>query len=122
MNTNGPESTGSISVLNVGEGDVVVTFNGLDDTEAEKALRMLEDMQKRGYAILVKQPDDTYRRAESIDRETQSYVVVVPDELPKVGEDEAAPAEATKPKRGGRRVRQPIRETHAVGVARSAGG
>lgn len=136
--------TGSLSTLNVGEGDVVVTFAGHDDAEVDKALDMLEDMQKRGYAILVKQPDGKYARAHSIDRASKSYVVMVPQSFDektevvfkKVGDDLSdppppAPAQAgdvvigpgfSGKKRRGRPSKQSVGTSTAVAVSRSAGG
>lgn len=102
--------TGELSVLNTGYGDIRVTFNDQDDEETNKALQMLEDMQQRGYAIMVELPDGTYQRAERIDRQTKSYVLVPPK------------AARRGAKKRDVEVRQPIARTRAVGVARSAGG
>jgi hypothetical protein len=130
-------AAGSLSTLNVGEGDITVTFNGKDDKEVDQALDMLSDMVKRGYAILVKQPSGKYLRAHSIDRESKSYIVMEPhpfsaakgevrvtrvdgeQESPAGSEPPAAPAKAGK---RGRPARQAIGSSHAVGVGRSAGG
>ena len=118
-----------------------MAFNQEDDAEATKAIEMLKDMQKRGYAILVRMPDDTYVRATSIDASSGRYVIQMP-----VGGIETLPAEATvhtcacgcgaeiapdktwklghhKRKPGGTvRASVPVRSSRAVGVARSAGG
>lgn len=102
-----PDCEGSLQILNSGAGDIVVTFDKTDDDEVRKALKMLKDMQKRGYAILVKGPDGTYARAESIDETTCEYVIR---------------EKVDGRKKGSRQVRRPIGKTHAVGVARSAGG
>lgn len=113
--------SGSLSVLNTGAGDIVVTFNEHDDAETDRAIAMLLDMQRRGYAILVRQDDGTYERATAINRETKSYVIgkLLPaDESPSPDE---SPTHA-KPKHGRRRVEQAVRGRKAVGVARSAGG
>lgn len=118
--------TGSLSVLNTGAGDIVVTFNDHDDAETDRAIAMLLDMQKRGYAILVRQDDGSYARAVSINKETKSYVVMPPTDATPAFEEAARDAVDEKPaKRRGRRrktVEQPVRSRRAVGVARSAGG
>lgn len=129
--------TGSLSVLNVGEGDIHITFNNADPAETEKAVAMLLDMQKRGYAIMVQLPDNTYVRAQSIDATTGSYIVVLPDEIaaatlaePAAASPEGAKdgesAATEKPSRGRPSKKAstslPIAGTRAVGVARSAGG
>lgn len=117
---------GSLCVPNVGLGDIEVRFNQHSSEEREKALRMLKDMQQRGYAILVRLEDGSYVRATSVDAERGCYVVQMPE-----AEPERAPEKSTglddgpplKSKRGRpRKVRIPIERAHAVGVARSAGG
>lgn len=112
-------SLGELAVLNVGAGDIKVVFNQADTGETKKAIRMLKDMQQRGYAIMVQLPDQTYVRAKRIDESTNSYVIVVPDEMVI---EEAVPVLKKRHKRGGKQVKVPIRKSRAVGVARSAGG
>lgn len=129
---------GELSVLNVGAGDIVVTFNQEDAGETEKALRMLRDMQARGYAIMVRMPDESYRRATAIDGASGRYVIVVPSgqELPADAEvvtcacgcgAAVTPGKKWKVghharKHGSVKAKVPVRTSRAVGVARSAGG
>lgn len=110
--------TGSLCVPNVGLGDIEVRFNQHDSAERDKALRMLTDMQKRGYAILVRLDDGSYTRAVEIDTARGCYVVQLPD-----GDAQVDGVEL-KPRRGrkARTSRVPIERAHAVGIARSAGG
>ena len=82
------ESTGELGVLNVGAGDVVVTFNKHDRGEAAKAIRMLRDMQRAGYAILVQLEDGEYARAVDIDATRGRYILSLPE-----GEPEQAGAD-----------------------------
>jgi hypothetical protein len=112
--------TGSLSVLNVGAGDIEVRFNPHQPEEMNRALRMLTDMQKRGYAILVKQDDGSYARATAIDASTHCYVIAGEPETAEQGADLVTGTVA--PKKHGRYKKQPIATSHAVGVARSAGG
>lgn len=113
---------GSLAVLNTGAGDILVTFNEHNNDETEQAIAMLLDMQRRGYAILVRQDDGSYARAVSINRETKSYVVMPPSSAP-VPAMEAATEQAPARKRGRpKRIEQPIKGRRAVAVARSAGG
>lgn len=130
--------TGSLCVPNVGLGDIEVRFNHHDSAERDKALRMLTDMQKRGYAILVRLDDGSYTRAVEIDTARGCYVVQLPDfDAQVAGSAPVAMADAladalaggwtcvpppTKGKRGRRRAAIPISGAHAVGIARSAGG
>ena len=119
---------GSLSVLNVGAGDIEVVFNQHDAGERERAIGMLKDMQARGYAILVRLEDGSYVRAESIDADRGRYIVQVPTDtaLQAAGaEDVGEPAPTLKGRRRprrGRRMSVPIEGVHAMGVARSAGG
>ena len=154
--------TGSLSVLNVGAGDIEVRFNQHEPEECERAIAMLMDMQRRGYAILVKNADGSYSRVTRIDAKRGLYIIsgypddayededegqVEPVDTPAPepaaeGAAEAPAAEGqaeegpmlegaaeprvqadSKPKRRGRpRRTAPIAESHAVGVAPSAGG
>lgn len=112
---------GALNVLNVGAGDLEFTYNHLDDEECQKALKVLEDMQARGYAILVRLDDGTYARAERIDRARGRYILQLPPGQAGLAGPEA---EVVAPRRRGRapRVSAPIAGRQAVGVARSAGG
>ena len=96
--------TGSLAVLSVGMGDIEVRFNQHDEAETAKALKMLDDMKARGYAILVRLDDGSYVRAVDIDRTRGCYVVQIPA-------DGAVPAdvETEAPRKGkrGRRARGP---------------
>jgi hypothetical protein len=133
-----PMSTGSLSVLNVGAGDIEIKFNQHDDDEAQKALRMLQDMQARGYAIMVRDEDGKYTRATSIDATRGLYVVTLAaaqetpaDAVPRTCECGCGGSvkegkrfihgHATRG-RGKRQVGVPMARRHATGVARSAGG
>lgn len=118
---------GELHVLNTGGGDITVAFNHLDAAERATALRMLKDMQTRGYAILVQMEDGTYTRAIEVDAERGKYVVRVPDEepataAPRTGMDDG-PALLAKRQRGRPRKQQiDVGKARAVSVARSAGG
>lgn len=118
--------TGELSVLNVGAGDIKVVFNQADRGEAAKAIRMLNDMQARGYAILIELPDGSYTRAERIDATRGRYVITLPEDVSEPPEAEPVPKKRGKKSvvkgRKGRKVSVPIAKSRAVGVARSAGG
>lgn len=133
------EATGSLSVLNVGAGDIEVTFNRHDTGEAKKAIRMLSDMSKRGYAILVRDAEGNYQRATSIDATHGKYVLTLAAETETPADAEPVTCECgcgrkvksgnrfvkghhNRGLRGTRKVAVPVRGRHATGVARSAGG
>ena len=133
---------GSLAILNTGKGDITLSFNPHNPDELKKALTMLADMQKRGYAILVKEADGSYVRAQEVDPNRGVYVIVAP-ELPAAPEPAALPpaefpdpqkveafskalGSTEEPKKRGRprktRREVPVGEAEAVAVARSAGG
>lgn len=133
--------TGRLSVLNVGVGDIKVSFNQANKPESAKAVRMLIDMRDRGYAIMVELPDGSYTRAVDIDASRGRYVVVVPDDAQAQALPQAEPVtcacgcggtvapgtkwkrgHARKGRRGPRRVSVPAESVNATGIARSAGG
>lgn len=128
-----PAPVGTLSVLNVGDGDLTISFDPGDPQEVVHGLRVLMDMQKRGYLIAVKLPDGSYVRAIEIDPTAGAYIVSLPRDaspalLAACGIEPGSPealadaADAPKGKTRGRRGRLPIATSEAVGVARSAGG
>lgn len=146
-----PASAGSLTILNTGAGDIQITYDKEDEADVLRALTMLQDMQRRGYAILLKVAgEEGWVRADRIDVERREYVYTVERTAsaasatvevsvrmpapgaaePEEAEEAAAEPEEPAPRRGGRRGRKasteeqraPVGKTHAVGVARSAGG
>jgi hypothetical protein len=109
---------GEIGILNVGAGDTKLSFDPAKPAERKRAAKVVSDMLKRGYAILVQVGKDDkgplYRRAEAFDAKTCEYIIV------------GTPEEAAPPTPGKKlkfaRSRLPASKTHAVAVARSAGG
>jgi len=143
--------TGSLSVLNVGKGDIEIVFNQHDTVERDRALKMLVDMRARGYAILVKLDDGSYVRAKTIDHARGRYIVQIPDGATLAASEPIdTPAPTVKPgtcacgcgkavrdgktwvkghhnrkrkgtKHGAYRAVK-VHRAHATGIARSAGG
>lgn len=128
--------TGELGILNVGAGDTKLTFDPAKPAERDRAARIVTDMLKRGFAILVqvgeKDGKPLFQRAEAFDPETCEYVIVAdgpadqaPIDAPDAEEASAsppAPAPAGKKKRGRKTTRIAAEKTRAVSVARSAGG
>ena len=104
-------NTASLSILNVGEGDTRLTFDKDNPEELARSKKIVTDMLKLGYAILIK-VGETWTRALGFDPEHCEYLI---------GDVPAEEAPAPKLRRG-RRARVPASGTRAVGVARSAGG
>jgi cysteinyl-tRNA synthetase len=89
-----------IDVLNTGYGDLELTFDPDKPDEVQKAKETITDMLKRGYAIFVRQGDETFRvRKFDVDRNV--YIIGT------------TPAEE---------VEVPVSKTRATAVGRSAGG
>ncbi len=113
---------GEVGILNVGAGDTKLSFDPSKPAERKRAAKVVTEMLQRGYAIFVqageKDGEPLYRRAHSFDPETCEYLIVgVPD-------DEVEAVAPKKARRAAPRatVRVPAATTHAVSVARSAGG
>lgn len=126
---------GTLSILNVGAGDVKISYDKSNAPEAVRAKRIIKDMLKRGYALLVQLEDGSYQRAKKFDESAGEYIIA--DFDPDAEEDEdanksssqEAQEKETAPKLRAKRGRPSIRErripmqkANAVGVARSAGG
>lgn len=100
---------GDVGILNVGAGDVRISFTSKD---REKAARIVKDMLDRGYAIFVEVERNgvkVFERATGFDARRRHYILRPPDR-----------------RRGPRSKRQPetvpAATTRAVAVSRSAGG
>jgi hypothetical protein len=112
---------GFLSILNVGAGDLRISFNPKYPAEAKRAREMVTDMLRRGYAIVVAEEDGTHSPVNAFDPETCEYIVA--DSAPVGAEEEAAAAPPTPRKRGRPRTRRiPARKARATAIAPSAGG
>lgn len=118
----------SLSILNVGEGDTRLTFDRDKPDEIARTRRIITDMLKLGYAILVRIGETAagkpkYRRAVGFDAKSDEYLVMdVPAPLA-TGLDDGVPLrESVTTRRRGRPHRIKADGTKAVAVARSAGG
>jgi len=87
-----------IDVLNTGYGDFELSFNPDKPDEVQKAKETITDMLKRGYAIFVRQGQETFR-VRKFDADRNVYIIG------------STPAEEV-----------PAAETRATAVGRSAGG
>ena len=87
-----------IDVLNTGYGDFELRFDPNKPDEVQKAKETITDMLKRGYAIFVRQGEQTLR-VRKFDADKSVYIIG------------STPAEEV-----------PIAETRAIAVGRSAGG
>lgn len=122
---------GQLGILNVGAGDTKLSFDKSNPAERERAAKIVADMLRRGYAILVqvgeKDGEPLFQRAKAFDPETCEYIIAGgPDETVDIGKPEGEEKSAAPARRRGRgpdrqrRVRAD--GTRGVSVARTAGG
>jgi hypothetical protein len=115
---------GTIGILNVGAGDTKLTFDKSKPAERERAARVVTDMLKNGFAILVqvgkRNGKPLYQRAEAFDPKTCEYIIVgTPDDAQIEAPKAPGPRLKTSKKS---RHRVAADSTRATAVARSAGG
>lgn len=141
---------GEVGILNVGCGDTKIVFDPNNPQDMIRAARIVKDMLRRGYALLVTVPNESdpngkpiYRRATDFDEKTCEYIIADFDPLASKEKEEysesteatndeevpattipasdtTAAAEVAGKRRKGRRIK--ATESHSVAVARSAGG
>lgn len=132
------EEAGVVNILSVGEGHIKISFDSKDPAEAIRAKRIVKDMLRRGYALLVQvggQGDKAqFQRALDFDETAGEYIIADLDSEVAAkadAEDTAAPAATAsttpQPRKKLYRGRQAIIRVPASGakvisVARTAGG
>lgn len=139
---------GQIGILNVGAGDNKLVFDPNDMPGMIRAARVVNDMIRRGYALLVETGKDkenkpVYQRVQRFDDQKFEYIIADFDPVTAAAEDtkekdngegvrgtEAAEmgsetAGKAGSGRGGRRgavKRLPAGRTSGIAVGRTAGG
>lgn len=126
MNGLGGLPTGCLRILNVGAGDLKLSFDNADPVEIERAKRTVEDMLQRGYTLLVDVPGNGGRggltRVKRFDPKRCEYIVAT-DALyagDRDGKTEAPPKAARR--KASKEMRIPAAGVKAVAIGRSAGG
>lgn len=133
-----PEEVGSIGILSVGHGDTKLTFDPTNPAECIRAARIVKDMLRRGYALLieVEQPNGTktFTRVRDFDETKHEYIIADMDpEIAATADAEEAANEPTaetiagespaKARRGRPRLKNvPASGARGVAIARTAGG
>ena len=129
------EKMGKVGILNVGAGDTKLSFDPSDPAECIRAARIVKDMIRRGYALLVDtgQKDSAgrpkYTRAYDFDETKHEYIIADLD--PIVSKDDEATHEQTATQSGSAPTpkgrphgRKGVSATavNVIAVAPSAGG
>jgi hypothetical protein len=147
MNGRLPTEAGELAILNVGDGDTKLSFDPKNPAECIRAARIVADMLKRGYALLIEVDDGkggkAYQRATAFREDVFEYVIADFDPVTAAEHDSeeeqehgqqdeasagtapAGGAQDPAPPRGRRsgKVRTvPAAGTRAVAVAATAGG
>lgn len=125
---------GEVAILNVGAGDTKLVFDNSDPNEADKSAKIVVDMIRRGFVLLIEvgrnDKGPIYQRARGFDPETREYIVAG-GPMEEEQHEEAAPQAAPRPrgrpkgstaKRAPKSRRIPASTTNAVSVSRTAGG
>lgn len=119
-------NAGEVGILNVGAGDVRISFDPKNVAERLRAARIVTDMLRRGYALLVeveRRGKKSYQRALRFNEKHCEYVIADFDPSVVEPEPEAEHVERPAPSQKKGRTRTIKAErTRAVAVAPSAGG
>lgn len=131
---------GTLSILNVGSGDTKLSFDKSNPAECIRAGRIVTDMLRRGYALLVeveRNGERAYERVQAFDPDTNEYIIADFDPLAATpaptentnhgseaqGKEEGATPASDAPRTKRKYTRRVAASgASAVAVARSAGG
>lgn len=119
------ERAGTLSVLNVGAGDLKFSFDKSKPHEVARAKKTIADMLKRGYTLLV-EVGGVLHKAKGFDPDKEEYIILDPgDDEPEVAETPAIEEPAPKRKPGrpkGKLKGVPAATTRAHALAPTGGG
>jgi len=134
---------GEVGILNVGAGDTKIVFDPKNPQEMIRAARIVKDMLRRGYALLIEIEPGKFTRALDFDETKFEYIIADFDPMQAANADklEVANGQTGKPKaaeadtaaspgtrgsgngwRRGRRAIPASSTRSAVAVGRTAGG
>ena len=105
---------GTVSILNCTDGDTKITFNPRKPADVARAKSVIEDMLKRGFAIMVEDEHGNTQRCTAFDPTTCEYIV---GEIGQPATEDAVPSTAPKAPR-----RVPVSRSRAMAVGPTAGG
>lgn len=135
---------GTVGILNIGGGDTTLSFDPNNPAERIRAARIVRDMIRRGYALLIEIEIDGVRKFQrALDFREDVCEYVIADMDPDAATDEpsedenhgtkdqqveTSAAQATaagdRPRRGRKPGKRNVKAEHAraIAVAPSAGG
>jgi len=120
---------GTVAILNVSAGDTKLTFDPKMPAEVARAAKVVKDMLRRGFALLVEVGHDDkgplYRRVHDFDEATTEYIIAgTPDDQEEAHEQEqASPPRPRRTRKAATKPRRiPAQKANVVAVARTAGG
>lgn len=119
---------GQVGILNVGAGDTKLSFDPKNPKERERAARIVTDMIRRGFTILVqvgtRDGEPLYQRAKAFKPKTCEYIIAGDVEVDdgKASKDQRGQAGSRKGRKHGPYRKLPAESTRAVSVGRTAGG
>jgi hypothetical protein len=135
------KNKGAVGILNVGAGDTKLSFDKNNPAERIRAARVVKDMLRRGYALLVEVDTPSgkkFTRALDFDEAVCEYIIADFDpiiaakhdseEVPSGKQDEAETSDSraiearAQPTRRVIKKRIPAESAKSVAVARTAGG
>ena len=81
--------SGTVGILNVGAGDISLSFDNANPAENIRAARIVKDMLRRGFALLVEVERDGQKRFErALDFDEQHCRYIIADFAPETVERE----------------------------------
>jgi hypothetical protein len=117
--------TGTVSILSCGEGHTKLSFDPDDEAERIRATRIVKDMLRRGYSLLVQVPGaegakPTYQRVYDFKEDTCEYIIADLD--PTIAAVADQQEQETYGKRKPRTKTIPAGSSTVVAVPHRAGG
>lgn len=82
-----PTTAGSVGILNVGDGDTKLSFDKSNPAERIRAGRIVADMLRRGYALLI-EVDGTFVRATEFNEDVCEYIIADFDPITAAEQDD----------------------------------
>lgn len=80
--------TGTVGILNVGAGDIALSFDPANPVERIRAARVVKDMIRRGFALLIEVERDGEKRFErALDFDEKNCRYIIADFDPEVARD-----------------------------------